>query len=249
MKLTRSQVKYIQTLNEKKFRNEEKVFVAEGPKVIHELLQGDQTQMVAIYATEIWWQKNMALQYLLTSNTGYALLEDELKKISFLSTPNQVLGVFKQPDFSDGLSFANTVTLLLDGIQDPGNFGTIVRIADWFGISQIVAGTDAADVFNPKVVQSTMGSIARVKVTYTNIAAFIAQHPRIPVYAATLHGKPLQDFKKVMEGFLLIGNESRGLSAVLLQAAAHHITIPRLGHAESLNAAVATGILLSHLII
>lgn len=244
--LTKSQVKYIQTLNEKKFRKEEGVFIAEGPKIINELLASINVQPVALYGTEDWWKEHAALKDNLPFAACHELRSSELERISFLTTPHQVLGVFKVPTFP-ALSFKNTVTILLDSIRDPGNMGTIVRIADWFGVKQIVASRDSADVFNPKVIQSTMGSIARVKISYEDIEAFVKEHKNIPVYASTLNGKPLVEFGKVKEGLLLVGNESRGISEELINAATHQLTIPRFGQAESLNAAVATGIILSHI--
>ena len=245
--LTKSQVKYIQSLNDKKFRKEYGVFMAEGPKMITDILANADIEAVALYATPQWWQQNKAIRNTLPLATFYEIEDPDLQKISLLSTPNQVVGVFRQPDSSQGISLKNTITLLLDGIQDPGNLGTIIRIADWFGISRIVAGKDSVDMYNPKVVQATMGSIARVKVIYEDLEEFIERHQDIPLYATTLNGKPLDSFGKITEGLLLIGNESKGVSDGLLRVANHQITIPRFGQAESLNAAVATGIVLSHI--
>ncbi len=240
--LSKSQVKYIQSLIEKKFRNAEGVFVAEGPKIINELLGSENAGLVALYATEDW--KPAAFD-----KTGLTVVTDfELKKISFQATPNQVLGIFKQCAREAVPAFNNRLSIMLDGIQDPGNFGTIVRIADWFGIRYIVASPDSADVYNPKVVQSSMGSIARVQVFYQQLENVFRDHAELPVFAATLHGKPLYGYGKINEGMLLIGNESRGVHPSLVAAAANQISIPSYGKAESLNAAVATGIILSHVV-
>ncbi|MEJ7767006.1 MAG: RNA methyltransferase [Chitinophagaceae bacterium] len=243
--ILKSQVKYIQSLNEKKFRNEEGVFVAEGPKIVRELMAASNMQVVTLFATTPWLSSLTNLQEL--SAELHELSEDELQRISFMATPNQVLGVFKQPAFAVDSLFADNLSLLLDGIQDPGNMGTIIRIADWFGIRQVIASRNSVDVFNPKVIQSTMGSIARVQITYHDIDEFIGQHAGIPLYASSLNGKPLASFGKVKEGMLLIGNESKGVRDELIERAQHQVTIPRFGDAESLNAAVATGIILSHL--
>ena len=140
------------------------------------------------------------------------------------------------------------ISLMLDSLQDPGNMGTIIRTADWFGVRQLVCSPDCADAFAPKVVQGSMGSIVRVQLLYTPLAAFVQQHPGLKLYAATLGGEPLAKTGAIKEGMLVIGNEGRGVSPELLAACYRQITIPRLGHAESLNAAVATGILLSHLV-
>lgn len=246
--ISKSQVKYIQSLNEKKFRNQENVFVAEGPKLIKELLAADNIETVALYAIEEWWRAHETLQEMLPSAECYNISENELKRISFLVTPKYVAGIFKQPVFPTEIPFSNSLSLLLDSIQDPGNMGTIVRIADWFGIKQIIASFDSVDVFNPKVVQSTMGSMSRVKLVYNDIVELITRQHKIPVYASTLYGKPLATFGKIKEGLLLIGNESKGINEQLIRLAKHELTIPKFGSAESLNAAVATGIILSHIV-
>jgi len=246
--LTKSQVKYIQSLNEKKLRQENGVFVAEGPKIIGELLGSSNLEPVALYGTSAWWQKNGAIRQNIPFVAFHEITDQELERISLLSTPHQVLGIFQQPVFPVEVSYKDQVSLVLDGIQDPGNLGTMIRIADWFGIKQVIAGRDCADVFNPKVVQSTMGSITRVNILYEDIGVFLKAHADIAVYACTLHGKSLQSFGKIREGFLLVGNESRGIKEELMQLASHQVTIARYGLAESLNAAVASGIILSHIL-
>jgi TrmH family RNA methyltransferase len=158
-----------------------------------------------------------------------------------------VVGIFTQPVF-DPPVFKNTISLVLDGIQDPGNLGSIIRSADWFGIRTIVCSPDCADNFNAKVVQSTMGSITRVQLMYTDLPAFVADNALPDLYAATLNGKSVYGTGPVKEGMIIIGNESKGISDALLKKAKHRITIPRKGQAESLNAGVATGIMLSHLV-
>lgn len=246
--LTKSKAKYIQSLNEKKLRNQDGVFVAEGPKIINELLSNDQTELLELYATGDWMKQHPELTNRLSTVDLIELKPGDIDRISFLTTPHQVLGIFRQPVFTGTIAFEGKIVLLLDGIQDPGNFGTILRIADWFGISHVVAGRDCVDLFNPKVVQSTMGSIARVKVAYEDLEAFMKQHAGFAVYAASLNGTALSAYGKIKEGMLLIGNESRGVREELLQLAQHRVTIPRIGSAESLNAAVATGIILSHIL-
>ena len=246
--LTKLQVKYIQSLNEKKFRKQEGVFVAEGPKIVAELLESKHTDLVSLYGTGEWWQQDSVAKKKIDPGKTIAVSPGELDKISFLSTPNHVLGVFRFPVFPSAVSFHGKLSLVLDGIQDPGNMGTIVRIADWFGIEYIIASNDSADVFNPKVVQSTMGSIIRIQVLYEDLLPFLQQHTGIPLFAGTLHGKPLATFEKIREGFLLAGNESKGVRKDILDLAVHQLTISRHGQAESLNVAVAMGIMLSHLL-
>lgn len=246
--ISKSQVKYIQSLNEKKFRKEVGMFVAEGPKIIKELLAADSIETVALYATEDWWQAHANLHTILPSAKCYEVSEKELERVSLFMTPSYVLGIFKQPSFEAEIPFTHNLSLLLDGIQDPGNMGTIIRIADWFGIKQIVASLDCVDIFNPKVVQSTMGSIARVKFTYYDLIELIANQDTVPVYASTLYGKPLNIIGKIKEGLLLVGNESKGISEELVRLATQQVTIPKFGQAESLNAAIATGIILSYIV-
>ena len=247
MVITKSQVKYIQSLAHKKFRDAEGVFVVEGPKVTQELLMDPQLQARQVYAVEDWIGKLPpdVVQRLGTE----ALVKvggNELGRLSALATPNQVVAIFEKPVFPEPV-WGEGVHLVLDTIQDPGNLGTIVRLADWFGISVVVAGPESADVFNPKAVQSTMGSIGRVNVLYEDPVTLLSGL-QLPVYAAVLEGENLYGLPRIRQGFIVIGNEARGIGPALLKLATRRVTIPRIGAAESLNAAVATGIILSHLV-
>ncbi len=246
--ITKSEVKYIQSLGHKKFRDELKQFTAEGPKIIIELLNSPSILLKALYATEEWLNANKDICESLAPGMVIEVKDYELEKISALSTPNQVIGIFHQPIFRKVTGFNDRISLMLDGIQDPGNMGTLIRIADWFGIEYVIASEESADVYNPKVVQATMGSIGRVQVIYDDLLRFIKEIPAVPVYAASLQGKDITEYKKINEGIILIGNESKGIRVPLLDSATHRITIARRGKAESLNAAVAAGILLSHLV-
>ncbi|MBS1565286.1 MAG: RNA methyltransferase [Bacteroidetes bacterium] len=245
--VTKSQVKYIQSLGQKKFREEENAFVAEGPKIINELLETMPDALLGLYYTGDWVKEHPALTAKIPAALRHEVTDAELEKISFLTTPNKVLAVVRKPAPAAPQP-AGVITLMLDGIQDPGNMGTIIRIADWFGIRQLICSPDCADAFAPKVVQGTMGSITRVQVLYTPLEAFIEQNPSVKRYAATLGGQSPARLGRLEEGILIIGNESKGISPALLAASHTQVTIPRIGHAESLNAAVATGILLSHLV-
>ncbi len=243
--LVKSQVKYIQSLGHKKFRDAYGVFVAEGPKIVSELLQSDRFALKHCFATENWIVSNQMLlqgreQFLVRIN------ENELERISFHSSPNQVLAVFTKPVLKTGQKPIG-LTLMLDTIQDPGNLGTILRTADWFGIKRIVCSPDTVDVFSPKVIQSAMGSIIRVEMIYADLIAFIKENSEIPVYATSLDGEDLKNKIQLSDAFLLMGNESRGISPALEHLAFKRIRIPRKGGAESLNVAVATGIVLSQI--
>ena len=244
--LVKSQIKYIQSLGHKKFRDADGVFVAEGPKIVLELLQSNNCRLVQCFATENWLRDSEEVLKGM-EHSVFTVDEMDLKRISFLHTPNQVVAVFTKPDFGSS-SKPEGITLLLDTIQDPGNMGTILRTADWFGIPRVVCSMDTADVFSPKVVQSAMGSLIRVEVICLDLIEYIQSNPGSRVYASSLTGEDLYENIAVREGMLLIGNESRGLHPNLASIADKQIRIPRHGGAESLNVAVATGILLSRMV-
>jgi RNA methyltransferase, TrmH family len=247
--LPKSQVKYIQSLGHKKFRDETNSFVAEGPKIVSELIISPFIKLIHLYAVKEWISHNQSVISSLPHGTFTELNPHELESVSFLSTPNQVLAVFNKPDFSSTLS-KKGIFLLLNNIQDPGNMGSLVRIADWFGISQVICDLQTADLYNPKVVQATMGSISRIPVSYLPLPEFITTHREIPLFATVLDGTDLRQLPKIDHGMILIGNESRGIDSSLLNdhPDIRKISITRKGGAESLNAAVAAGIVLSHLV-
>ncbi|HEU0065416.1 MAG TPA: RNA methyltransferase [Flavisolibacter sp.] len=238
--LSKKEIKDIQSLGHKKHRDEAGLFIAEGVKTVSELLKEKNASVKAVYATENWLNENSHLY-----NEVMKISETELERISQLKDPNKVLAVLHQ--FTTREPSSEGFTIYLDRIQDPGNFGTIIRIADWFNIKNVVCSAGCADLYNPKVVQATMASIARVNVYYDQETNWLAKQS-VRIYAAVLDGKPVYNFQKIKEGVVLIGNESKGISEDLLQLEHEKITIPRQGNAESLNAAVATGIILSHLI-
>ncbi|MGZ5247402.1 MAG: TrmH family RNA methyltransferase [Flavitalea sp.] len=239
--ITRSKIKYIQSLQQKKYREEAGVFIGEGPKVVGELLIAHNIMAVEVFALEEWAVKNRELVH-----TDLTIVsEPELEKISGLVTPKDVVALFNKPSFSPGIIPECRISILLDGIQDPGNLGTIIRTADWFGVELIFCSPDTADNFNSKVVQSTMGSIGRVKVNYTELTEVVKEHQNIPVFVAALDGENLFQLQAPSEAFLVIGNESKGVSEAVMQLASHKVRIPGKGKAESLNAAVAAGIILS----
>jgi TrmH family RNA methyltransferase len=237
--LSKNEVKYIQSLCHKKSRDEEGLFIAEGPKMMNELRQSNY-EIVKAYAIKEWLERNAEKTENVTE-----VSPSELERISALKTPNEVLVIAKQKVVNTEPVLKGNITLVLDGIQDPGNMGTIIRIADWFGINQIIASENTVELYNPKVVQATMGSICRVNVWYKNLNEWLGQ-VSIPVFGALLNGKSIFETGTVGEGVLVIGNESRGISEEVLQFVSNPVTIPKFGEAESLNAAIATGIILSH---
>jgi len=239
--LSRSEVKYIQSLCQKKQRQSEGLFIAEGPKIAEELLQSD-FSIKKIYALTEWIDANP-----LNNHDVIAIDEIDLSRISALQTPHQVLVVAAQKNDFEKPALKNKLSIVLDGIQDPGNMGTIIRIADWFGIENIFCSEDTVELYNPKVIQSTMGSFVRTKVFYADLNAFLAITD-VPVFGAVLNGKNIYELQKPKEGLLLLGNEGKGIRKEIMQFVTNPITIPKKGGAESLNAAVAAGIILSHLV-
>jgi len=245
--LSKTHSKYIQSLHHKKFRDAENRFIAEGSKVVPELIQSGKFICTEIFGLTEWLQPNEALIRKHYRGLLHEVALHELEKISALSTPNQVLAVFEK-NKAPHIDVQGKLNLVLDDIQDPGNMGTIIRIADWFGIENIICSEHSADMYNPKVVQSTMGSIGRVNVLYTDLVEFLKKHSSVRKYAAALDGTPVQQLKNIKEGLLVIGNESKGISQEIFAMATDKITIPKIGQAESLNAAIATGIILSHVL-
>jgi TrmH family RNA methyltransferase len=242
--LSKSKAKYIQSLGHKKQRDQEGLFIAEGPKIVSELLSSVRKDVKELYAVASWIENNKSSY---NNIEVVEVSEQELERISQLKTPNEVLAIVRQFDREEKVVYEGKISLVLDTIQDPGNLGTIIRIADWFGVPQIICSMDCVDVYNPKVVQATMGSIGRVKVFYTNLIQSLPQGDQLPIYACTLGGSDISSLQQIKEGLIIIGNESKGIQDDLIAMADHEISIPRKGKAESLNAAVALGIVLSRL--
>ena len=197
--LKKNEIKDIQSLSHKKFRDDAGLFLAEGPKIVAELLHINPHQCHKIYALAHWAEAN---KFLLKNCLYEIITEVELGRISQLQTPNEVVGVWKKFKSEEPVE-KGAFSLYLDAIQDPGNFGTIIRIADWFGVKNIVCGEGCADVYNPKVVQSTMASIARVNVYYEKEAAWLNKQQG-PVYAAVLGGQSIYEIEKENSGVLII---------------------------------------------
>ncbi|MEP6616094.1 MAG: RNA methyltransferase, partial [Ginsengibacter sp.] len=245
--LSKTNVKYIQSLHHKKLRQEEHCFIAEGPRIVQEFLSSGNFNCKMLCGMGEWMDVNKSVLTMVAAENIFVISEIDLGQISLLKTPNQVLAVFNDRDPYPIVPHRK-LTLILDDIQDPGNMGTLIRIADWFAIENIVCSPDCVECYNPKVVQASMGSLGRVNIVYTDIGLFIADHKNIEIYAASLGGRELNTFQKIKEGMIIIGNESKGIREELISLASEIITIPRAGKADSLNAAVAAGIILSHLV-
>jgi TrmH family RNA methyltransferase len=239
--LSKNEVKYIQSLCHKKQRDEQQLFIGEGPKLTEELLKSD-FEIVNIYAVEDWAKANISMAAKVT-----IISQVELERITTLQTPNKVVIIARQKQLTTLPNLSGQLALVLDGIQDPGNMGTIVRIADWFGVKHLIASTDTVEIYNSKVVQATMGSICRVNVYYSELDSFIESN-KTPTYGALLDGKSLYEMGTLKEGLIVIGSEGKGIRPAIVSKITHPVTIPKIGGAESLNAAVATGIILSHLV-
>jgi TrmH family RNA methyltransferase len=245
--LTKAKIKDIQSLQHKKFRNEFNAFSAEGTKLVEELLASGAYTCQRLIALQSWTGWNMANRFISDQTEKLVVESFEMEKISSLSTPGQVLAVFSMREPVIDFEVKGKITLALDDIQDPGNMGTIIRTADWFGIQNIVCSLNSVDCYNPKVVQSTMASLARVNVVYTDLSAWLEKNHNVPILAASMDGEMIHKSDFSNEGILIIGNEGKGISSEILEMSDRKITIPRIGSAESLNAAVATSILLYHL--
>lgn len=236
--LGKAQAKLIKMLQQKKQRKKQGLFVVEGDKMVREALVSTFVLRNA-YATENWIEKSGLKPHILKFFTRAD--QSILDKASFLNTPPEVLAVLEIPKHKMQIDPGKELILALDQIQDPGNLGTIIRIADWFGISDIVCSKDCVDAFNPKVVQSSMGSIFRVKIHNLDLKYWL-DNQYCTIYGAVLQGRNLWEGNLQASGILLMGNESSGVSEELIKLIDQPLTIPAFGKAESLNVAVATGI-------
>ena len=245
--ISKNQIKLVRQLEQKKYRQREGLFVAEGPKVVGDLLRAGY-KAAALYAvyTDVWHVEGVG------DVSCKPITADELRKVSFLQHPQQVLGVFPLPkpllSTSDGMSFdPEGLFLALDGVQDPGNLGTIIRVADWFGIGTIFCSEDTADAWNPKVVQATMGSIARVRLVYGSLEGLMdSLPPDYPVYGTLLDGENIYAQQLTPQGIIVMGNEGNGISAAIRRRVNRRLLIPDFHKdgetADSLNVAIATAI-------
>ena len=235
--VSKNQIKLITSLQQKKYRIANKLFFAEGVKSIVELLESNFV-LEHLYSTQHDFDE-------VTVSKKSIIPESDLKKISALATPNTCLGVFKMPQ--EETIITTGLILALDTIRDPGNLGTILRLCDWFGVKQILCSKETVDIYNPKVVQATMGSIARVNVNYIDLEHFISE-TKLPVFGTFMDGKNIYKSALPKEGIIIMGNEANGISESLEKLIQNRLTIPRFGSlqkTESLNVAAATAIVLS----
>lgn len=267
--ISKAKIKFIRSLEHKKQRKTEQLFVAEGPKVVGDIMRVEMPVMVV--ATPEWIMQNKCQLH--ETVEIYEVNNDTLRKISFLQHPQHVIALFRQNFINRGANIdsknqelhtsnsclglkncsgihavsEDMLYLALDGVQDPGNLGTIIRIADWFGIGKIFCSHETVDVWNPKVIQATMGSIARVEVVYVSLAELFDNLPQsIPVYGTMLDGEDISNIKLGNSGIIVMGNEGNGISEEIARRLTHKLLIPNYpkGHntADSLNVAIATAI-------
>ena len=238
--LSKSQIGFIKSLHQKKYRKENKLFIVEGIKTLMEFFSS-KYQIQSIYYLP---QYQSLLPKLAPNIKLFEVNNAELEKISTLQAPQGILALLAIPDNQEIApeKLKNKFSLVLDGVQDPGNMGTIIRTADWFGFEHIICSTNSVDVFNPKTVQATMGSLARVNICYTNLSEYL-QQVQLPVYAAMLNGENLYKVEWQQEGLIILGNEGQGISDDVAKMVSRSITIPRVGSAESLNVSISAAII------
>jgi len=243
--ISRNQLKLINSLELKKQRKKSGLFLVQGEKNVSELISSN-FEIVNLFATSDYINKNSSL---LTDkklvNLTIESTVEELKKAGTLQTNNSVIAVVKCIEHKTPTIKNNELILVLDQVSDPGNLGTIIRVADWYGIEHIICSPDCTDLYNPKVIAATMGSFARVKVSHTNLCEYLSTQDK-PIYGAFLKGKNIHKSQLADSTFIVMGSESHGISDALSQLITDKITIPNFGQAESLNVAMATGIILDN---
>jgi len=237
--LSKSQINSLKSLQQKKFRREQGFFLVEGHKSIIEFANSPY-QIETVYHTPAFDSKVLNLSQKINL---CEISVNDLEKISSLKTPQEVIARIKIPDWPllTPAELQGQFSLVLDGVQDPGNLGTIIRIADWFGIGNIICSEDTVDTYNPKVVQASMGSLARVKVQQVNLSEYLPQI-KLPIFGALLNGSNIYDTDFGREGLIVMGNEGNGIRPEIEKLVGQSVTIPRLGKAESLNVSIATAL-------
>ncbi|NEU07903.1 RNA methyltransferase [Flavihumibacter sp. R14] len=237
--LSKSQISFIKSLHQKKYRKEHGLFIVEGIKSVTEFIHSDYL-VTDIYCTENVMPK---LANLSQKIKLHQISVSDLERITTLTTAQNILALVRLPANKDieTLDLNETFSLALDGIQDPGNLGTIIRTADWFGIPNIICSHDTVEAYNPKVVQATMGSLSRIQVIYCDLPS-VLESSRVPVFGALLDGTPITETAFGGEGIIVLGNEGKGISEAVIGQITNRVTIPGLGKAESLNVAVCASL-------
>jgi RNA methyltransferase, TrmH family len=247
--LSKAKIKYIESLHSKKFRQKYNNFIAEGEKIVNEIIQTKKFELELIVATSIWLSENK----LFLRHIDCEIIEcdeSDLKKISTMTTPNKVFCVVKRNQTNTIFNeIGSDLSIYLDALQDPGNVGTILRIADWFGLPHVFCGSGTVDPFSPKVIQASMGAFLRVKIHEIELSEIKNQNPDCQIFGADMDGTSVFEMPKNSTGIIVIGNEGKGLQAESELLITKKISIPKHknGGAESLNAGIATGIIVAAL--
>ncbi|MBL0103557.1 MAG: RNA methyltransferase [Bacteroidetes bacterium] len=247
--ITKSQIKFVNSLHQKKARKEENLFIAEGEKVVADLLNSE-WKVQGVFATIDYLNTHPNEVALMTGVELYDVTHDELGKISALTTSQSILAIAEIPHEDESINFSSGLKLVLDEIKDPGNMGALLRIADWFGIEEVICSNNSVDCFNPKVVQGSMGSLFRLKVIYSDLGPLFEENlkqSKLPVYGTLLEGDNIFETEPKQDGFIVMGNESNGISHEVSDYITQALLIPNFsvgtnGKPDSLNVAVAAGI-------
>ncbi len=242
MSLSKNKIKFIKSLAIKKYRDEANCFLAEGNKLVADILPYFACELLLVQNSWLATQGDIKAKELLVVS------DEDLKKASLLKNPQQVLGIFKKPEYQlNKNELKDKLSLVLDDIQDPGNLGTIIRLADWFGIEHVICSPETVDVYNPKTIQATMGAMARIKVHYTNLLPFIKDMEGVPVYGTLLNGENIYNQELSNHGLIVMGNEGNGISKEIEELISDKLYIPNYPQerktSESLNGAIATAII------
>lgn len=243
--ISKNQLKFLKSLNQSKFRNKNNMFIVEGWRSIQDFINSDY-KLVSVFATSRWINLNNNFKNTIQIN------EEDLKKISSLKTPNQVLAIFEKKKLIS-LNKVNfkKIVVFLENISNPGNLGSIIRTCDWFGLNTIVCSESSVDIYNPKVIQSSMGSLSRVDVIYSSTDLFLSfiNKKKVIKLVADLDGENVFSMSKISSGVLFFGNEAKGISEKIKKHGYNKITIPKkISNCESLNLSVSFGIILSNLL-
>lgn len=239
--LSKNKIRFIRSLETKKARQEENCFLAEGNKLINDTVGHFNCRL--LIATSEWMEQHVGI----IAQEIIIVTKDEIRKCSLLKNPQDVIAVYEKPTYKINInSLKEQLVLALDTVQDPGNLGTIIRIADWFGISDIICSTECADIYNPKTVQATMGALSRVRIHYTSLSHFLKDIRPTPIYGTFLEGNDIYKESLSANGVIVMGNEGNGISNEIKQLIDHKLYIPNYPAnaetSESLNVAIATAV-------
>lgn len=242
--LSKNRLKFIKSLQIKKYRNEHRLFLVEGAKSVSEIISSDY-KIHSLFLTDNFF--NCSPNANIKVGEFELVKPDELSSAGTFDTNNAALAIVHMKDNQPIEPLKDKYYLMLDDVKDPGNLGTIIRIADWYGVEGIICSNNTADYYNPKVIAASMGSFSRINIFYTDLIEYLDLYPDTPVYAAALNGESVYEIQASIPGIIVMGNESKGISGEILAKSKYIINIPKIGKAESLNVGVATAVILDNL--